>query len=1237
MKKIVTKHFLHGRNAKKLLLTMKLTILFLVASMMHVSASVYSQATKFNFTVENEPIVDVLAQIEETSNFRFFFQREQVNVKKTVSFKANNASVESILEFLFKEESISYKVLEDDLILLASKSSLLLSGNSTFLSLKQVEVKGTVKDKEGNSIPGVNVSEAGTSNGTVTDLEGNFSISVADENATLVFSFIGMKTKTVVVGTSVLINVILEAEDVAIDDVVITALGISREKKALGYAVDEVNSDEIALGGTTNFLKNLDGKVTGVNITSLSADPTSSTYVVIRGATSISGVQNRNSSASAQPLYVVDGVAVGTGGINTSGEIDAGNFMSEMSPDDIESVTILKGASATALYGSEGGNGVIVITTKSGKGMQKGIGVSFNSSLTFDQAYKALPVQSEYIAGEEEFEMDLFSKKSWGPYYSDVTGTHNQWDMAKQEFVDEPVTRRNTENPFLAFLQTGMTATNNVSVTGNYDKGNYRMSYTNMVNKGVVPNTKTTRNTVSFDAGYKVNDKLKVSGNVQYINTYAPNKAILAGRGDVKYSSVLYNIVASTADKQPFSDWATPWIEGSEGLLQNVPYLDFEDYLGNGDETDRANYRPYKGVNPYFIAEEIINTFSRESFIGKVQVEYDIIDNLKLTGRTGLNSTIFHYQKRYPWNINKYLLDGRFDTEDSENSRINTDIFLTYSKTFGKFSVDALGGYNFRISNNQYTRQGGDHLARPNDFSISAISKDDLSTSYSWSTGKYSSLYGTASVGFNNMLYLDLSVRQDYVGITELEKNSSFYPGGSLSWIVSESIKLPSWVNMLKLRGGVAQVGYGIPTYLNVDNYGFSSTWNGTTVGTVYGSVVNPEILPEVNTTYEGGIDARFLNSRVNFNFTVFQKVHANQIQDIPIVSSSGFSSYRTNIGTVTSDGLELALTVVPVRTNDWEWSVSANFTKYVATITELDPAFTEKWIGYGDGSMLRLKEGEEIGSMYAEEGFWRVQSGMYKGQIMLKPDTGTPIENDDPDNRDYLGNMNPEFMMGFTTQLKYKSFSLSMVMSYRNGGVYVSETAKRMNDDGKTPWSLSGDGNYWEGGRSHNGGYAWPDPNNVAFDVVREYNEANGFLNEASYWNGVYVDPSTDYDSQDRNLPDDAYVLNGEDPNSTWYAVVNKIVGNTWDFPQTRTFDATYFKIRNIELRYDIPKIIAGKIKMQAASVSFIARNVYLWTKSGRNEDPETAFSGSGTTQGVAHYTLPSVRQLGFKLNLTF
>ena len=1223
---------------RKLLLIMRLSFVIIFLSLIQVSASTYSQNTKLDIQLENASMKKLFKIIKKQSEFTFVYSVEDIEALDRVNCDFSESTVEEILDYCLKGSSMMYEVREKVIVIVPREELEILPEKILEQQAQKKTISGNVVDENGYPLPGVSIIVKGTNIGITTDINGNYSLEVSDEAEVLVFSFIGMETQEIMISDQLIISVTLFSAAIDLEDVVVTALGISRDKKALGYAVDDVKSEDIAMGGTANYLKNLDGKVTGVTFTSLSSDPTSSAFVVIRGATSLAGLQSGSMAASAQPLYVIDGVPIGTGGIGTNGSVDVGNFMSEISSDDIESVTVLKSASATALYGSEGGNGVILITTKSGKGMKKGIGVSVNSSLTFDQAYKALPVVNSYYSGGREDEMDLSDNEGWGPHYSDVSGDYLQWDMINQEFVSKPISR-STENPLLSFLETGMTVSNNVAVTGNYDKGHFRMSYTNMVNEGIIPSSKTSRNNLAFDAVYNVNDKIKVTGSAQYIKSFVPNKQQVADRysGNVKYASVMFNALYTSPDKQPLSDWSSAWIDGFEGTLQNTPYLDFEDYLGNGDVYDRRNYRPYKAVNPYFAAEEMINTYSRESFNTKAQIDWDILESLKLTGRTGITSTMLNFQQRIPYNVNKYLLDGSFTGTGQQNARINNDIYLSFNKKMGKFSFDAIAGYNLRITNYQNTSLGGKHLARPGDFSISAISKDDLSTSYAWGTGKYSSVYGTASVGINNELYLDVSLRKDWVGITELQKNNSVYPGASLSWLASETLNLPTWVNLLKLRGGVAQVGYGIPTYLNVDSYGFSPTWNGTTIGTVYGSVVNPDILPELNTTYETGIDSRFYDSRLNFSATVFRKVHANQIQDIPIVSSSGFSSYRTNIGTVTSDGVELALNIVPIRTTNLQWSVGANFTQFKATITELDPSFSEKWIGYGDYTMLRLKQDEVMGNLYAEEGFWRVQSGKYKGEIMLKPDTGTPIENDDPDNRDFLGNINPDFMMGFNTQLQYKAFTLDVVMSYRNGGVYVSETAKRMRDDGVSTWTLTGDGELWEGGRSHDGGFTWPDPADVVYDVIRATNEDRNTIDEASYFNGVYVDPTSAYDSQDRNLPDDAYILNGEDPNTTWYQYVDKITGNTWDFPQTRTFDATYFKIKDISITYDIPQSFSSKMNIQSASVSLIARNIYLWTKSGRNEDPESAFGGTGRNQGVAHFIQPSVRQLGCKLSFTF
>ncbi len=1141
---------------------------------------------------------------------------------------------------------------------------LLLTGLFALICLNsfaQINVSGTVTSDDGELLPGVSIVVKGTANGVVTNFEGNYTLGGVPSGATLVFSFVGMETQEVAVDGRTVINVTLVTSSIGLDDVVVTALGISKEKKALGYSVSEVGADELNQGASANFLKSLDGKTTGVNLTSLSSDPTSSTYVVIRGATSIAGVQGVNSSASAQPLYVVDGVPVGNGNVGTTQNLDVGNFMSEMSPDDIASVTVLKGASAAALYGSEGGNGVILITTKSGKGAKKGIGVSVSSSLTVDEAYKALEVQTLYAAGDRADEYETNSSSSNGPFLGGelASGTYRQWSMAEQKFVDAPLVRRADEDPLLAFLQTGLTANNNIAVSGNYDKGSFRFSMTNMQNKGVVPNTKTSRTNIAFGANYKILDNLSISTNASYTNTYAPNKQYIAGRQD--RAGIVEAVYQTTAEKEPYSVWKEAWVKGYEGTVQNMPWIRFRNYTGDNDEYNRLNYQP-RGVNPYYATEEMIKTYSRETVFGKVQLDWDIIEPLRFTVRSGVNKTTFHFQRRNAWDSRDYNTGG-FYTTDQEETRVNTDAFFTFDKSFGDLSLNALAGYNFRYTDNVYNEQGGKNLARPYDYSLAAIAIDQRISNYSWNPSKYSSFYGTVTLGYKNQLYLDATLRKDYVGITKLQKNDAIYPGASLSWITSETLELPDWVNLLKFRGGVAQVGYGIPTFLNTNTYSFAQNWGGATIGTVGGPVVNPDIKSEVNTTVEFGLESAFANNRIMWDFTVFNKEHANQIQDIPIVTSSGFSSYKTNVGTVVSKGIESSLTVVPVRTKDWEWSLTGNFSTFEAEITELDPAFTEKYVGMSDNVMLRLKEGEKIGGMYAEEGFWRVESGKYAGMIMLKQSSGTPIENDEASNRDYLGNYNPDFILGGTTTVSYKAFSLSAVVSYKHGGIYVSETAKIMRDDGKDPWSLSGDEFYWSGGRTNHGGYAWPDYTMINIPSIREKirDDARDF-NDAGFWYGIFVDPRAGdptynkgelIDVEDRTQGDNTwtmtdpvtgettempvYILNGADPYATIWAHNDDIVGNTWDFPQTRTFDATNFKLREVTLTYHIPGSFTQKFGVYGGEFSVIAKNVAFWTKSGRNEDPETSFTGAGQNQGVARFTLPTVRQVGFKLNFSF
>ena len=910
----------------------------------------------------------------------------------------------------------------------------------------------------------------------------------------------------------------------------------------------------------------------------------------------------------------------------------------------------MKGASAGALYGSEAGNGVILITTKTGAKAKKGIGVEVVSSTTFETAYKTMPVQNDYFQGErygsDYYSMDGVS--SWGALAgsAEAAKSYTQWDMLNQKYYEGPLVKRGDSDRMKEFLETGHTLTNSVNVTGNYDKGNYRLSFTNLLNKGVVPNNQTTRNTINFSSTYKITDKASVTSSFSYTKGYTPNKSVVAGR-DVR-TGIVESVYAMSSNLAPLSEFrqANTWIEGYEGIYQNSPWMQ-----QRGDDAIRTDGDRVRNNNPYYVTQDNIREFVTDEVFGKVEFNYQIAEPLRFTLRTGGDLYTIDFEKRIPYD-NRDRSFGEFEATTSKNQRINTDAILTFEKAFGKFDVTANAGYNYRYTYGTSWGFSGQNLLKPNDFRLDGLNKQTLSyLSYSGlGTGRYQSVYGTASVGFNKMLYLDVTGRNDWSGLTEEEIQKHFYPSVSLSWLISETFEMPEWVDLLKVRGGWAQVGFGLGTIPNKNTYGFKPySWNDASLGTVGGALVDPAIEPEINESLEYGLEAVLLKNRLMVDFTMFTEEHKNQIGTIPVVSSTGFPNLRTNIGTVEAKGYEGSVTVVPVLNNDWRWSITGNISTAESEITYMHPKFSSAWFDYADNSMQRLAVGEKMGNLYAKEGWWRVNEGPYAGMKMLKWSSGTPIENDEASNRDYLGNWNPDYIAGISTNLKYKSFSLNILGSYRQGGIYVSETTKILRDDGKSPWSVSGDHYYWEGGRVGAGGFAWPNPDDIEIDVVqKKIDESYEDYNDASYWIGVYVDPRSGADVEDRTLGNETwtdengverpyYIVNGANPNETMYSDPYSIVGNTWDFPQTRTFDATNFKLKEVSLTYSIPVAFTQKFKCQGGSFTVLARNVYFWTKSGQNEDPESAFTGTLENQGVARFIMPQVRSVGFELNLNF
>lgn len=1089
-------------------------------------------------------------------------------------------------------------------------------------------VTGTVKDKSG-PLANVSVVEKSSGKVTTTNQDGKFSLKLTSADATLVFSFIGYKTSEVKLAGTTDITVVLESTVTELSNVVVTALGISRNKKSLAYSVGEVKSEDLVRASNMNLLKSLDGKVSGVNLTNLSSDPTSSVLVNIRGTTALPTTNNANVALKGQPLYVIDGVPVGTQTFTSKDGVDFGNILSQLNPEDIDNITILKGGSAGALYGAEGGNGVVMITTKSGKGAKNGIGVSYNSSAVWDQPFQFIQEQMEYGQGERAFEWQYDNTDTWGPK---LDGTYSglYWDVKQQQWLTRNMTSSN-EDRVKAYLQTGNTLTNNVSIHGNYDKGSFRLSISDLNNKGVMPNTKTDQKSITLNTDYRLNDKMKVSVSTSYIRTYSPNKANSAGSNSI-INSLLFNFPSNL---QPLSEMRDYWLAGYNNIQQNGAIMKDD---GINVDTD----------NPWWVTYEKIHRFSRDNFFGKIQFDWQLSKPLSLLVRTGMENVKEEYEYRQSWgktNIeDKFNIgDGQYVTGTNSSAIYNTDAILTYNKNIGKISLTAVGGANYQYNNNNSLEMTAGKLSTPALFSLANAMPGQLYVSSAgWGTSQSYSVYGSASVGYNNQLFLDVTGRNDWKGILAEEKIQYFYPSASLSWVVSETFKMPEIFNLVKGRFALADVGNGLIRRRSVDTYTYdASDWGAAKTVSINASLVDPNIKAMHSVTKEVGLDVWMLKNLIKFDFTYFVKDQKDQIDNIPTVLGTGYDGMLTNIGDVRSKGYEWGLTFNPIKTKDWNWNISTSFTHYKATITRLSDQFAPNgyvFANYDGKTKVKIAVGEEIGNIYEQNPILRVKTGKYAGMPILDGSGGEFQTSGDERDRGMLGNYNPDYIVGLNTTLRYKQFTLNLVGSLRKGGKYVSVNQQYLESNGRVSTTLgSGPNNpWWMGGRdAEHGGLPWPSEGSSQFEAINNNNDGQSSdWNDASYAKGVFVNPNFTGET-----PGDAdYIVNGADPNNTFYQIPYNSYGDViWDFAATRTYSATNFKMREISLAYTIPNNLTSKYKISNLTLSLIGRNVFQWNESGRHEDPESAFSGVGTGLGVLRATLPSIRSYGIKLSVEF
>ncbi|MBK7870341.1 MAG: SusC/RagA family TonB-linked outer membrane protein [Saprospiraceae bacterium] len=1093
--------------------------------------------------------------------------------------------------------------------LLGLLATMLLS----FSLFSQTTVKGIVTDAESNEpLIGVSIAVKGTSKGTVSDLDGSYAIELAQGENILVFTFVGFKTTEVAVNGQRTLNVNLETSAVGLNEITVTALGISREKKALGYAVQEVKGDAIDKAKDANFINNLAGKVAGVQIVGNPSGIGGSARVTIRGERSL----NINNN---QPLFVIDGVPIANQITGSSGrsnqDVDYGNGAGFVNPDDVESVTVLKGPSATALYGSRANNGVILITTKSGKNV-KGIGVSVNSSVTFEDPLRLPDYQNQYgqgLNGVFEFRdgngggLADGVDESWGPafngqlikQFNSPTANGLRGGDVGNLFVSIGPVNLNaqlaargeiTPTPWVShkdnikdFFETGVTQIHNVAVAGSNDRGDFRLAYTWLDQTGIVPNTDQQRNTIAFNGGYKLSDKLSVRTVINYLNNESGNRPNLSyGTENLMY---LFNCwFSSSIDVSALRDY---WMAGRVGLNQfNFNY----------------NYHD----NPYFQVYENTNGQSIDRVYGYASANYQFTDNLSLMVRAATDVTSEFRDRRRAYSTQRFQL-GNYREEKINFTETNLDFLLSYNKDLSTdFNLSASAGGNLLKQERNISDVSAPQLAVPGVYSLGNSRVALVGTTFH-SEKRINSVYGTTQLGFRRFLYLDLSARNDWSSSLPSDNWSYFYYAANVSGVLTDMFQVSptSPLSFAKVRFGVAQVGNDTDPF-NLDPVYFSQTpVKGQPAYTEQSTLPNATLKPEISTSLEAGFDVRFFNNRIGLDLAVYRTKSKNQILGQPISITSGYGARFINAGLIENRGLEAALNLVPVQlSNGLQWDVDVNFSLNRSEVKELfkDPITGQEITNFvmADRYMtVEARVGEQMGDMYAI-GFARVSNnandkyydptGQYVGHIVYNSQ-GKPIPTD---SRVKLGNYNPDYLMGINNTFRYKGLSLNVLFDIRQGGELYSHTQTVGREGGRIEETLEGRANGYD------------------LSVA-----GNGVIGEGVIQNGDGSFRANDVKLSSRE----------------WHTSIT--LGRR--LLEAMVYDASFVKLREVRLAYTIPNNWLGKMPIRDISLSFVGRNLALWTDVP-HIDPETASTSGGTIiPGVESVALPSTRSWGFNLNFKF
>jgi TonB-linked SusC/RagA family outer membrane protein len=1051
--------------------------------------------------------------------------------------------------------------------------------------LAQKDISGSLADADGPLI-GATIMVEGTSLGTVTDYDGKFAFSVPDDAKNLVFSYTGYKSETMEIGTTVIFEVVLNESGIDLGEVVVTALGVKREKKALGYAVQDIKSEEIAQTRSTNVVNGLSGKVAGLQISAGNV-PGGGSQVTIRGNSSILG--------NNQPLYVIDGVpmegdfAAPIEGASNNNVYGGG--ISEISPDNIESITVLKGANAAALYGSRAANGVILVTTKSGKG-SKGLTVSYSGSFTTERPFITPEFQNIYGGGtggvtwyadgrNGGVDVDNRALEQYQAVYPNAplvgtAGVDESWGApmdGRQVRTwwsgQETAPLVPVPDSWSNFWNTGNTLNNTLSISNNYDTGNFRFSFGNVDQTGLLYNNDYKRNNFRLNIDQELAPKLKVSVSTEYIKSSSDNRQ----------QPVFWEL--STWHHR-HDDW---------GLLRDYEQFMDVHITRDGDEYPYANWQHSFALNRFYEQQNLTAANDKDRLMGNLAFTYEITPKLQLMVRGGTDlwtdtRRSITRGERIKSNTER---TQSFSEDVLRRQETNLDFTLSYNDYFGEnLSISALAGGNHRT--NYFKR----NYIGVNDATINGLYNVANNASQNTNVSRIeekevNSFFGSASFGYKNFLYLDVTGRNDWSSTLPAENNSYFYPSVSLSGVITDALQLNSKIlSFAKVRASWAQVGSDTDPYRLTQVFDPTTSWNATTpLFREQGTIASIGLRPERTTGKEIGTDLRFLGGRIGLDVTLYEQTTTDQIISVAVSRSTGYDSKLINAGKIRNRGVEVVLSGAVIDNPKFGWNVNLNYARNRNSVLELftDASGNELEtivLHSRRGLSLEARVGQPFGTLFGS-GYKRVEGGEFDGQVIYE--NGIPAK--DP-NLKILGNTTPDWIGGIRNEIRLGPVTFSALIDAKIGGDIAEESTSIGHQTGVYPLTAIGREEGVIGVGAVNIGDV-ENPVYVANDIVAPTRSVVGAL-------------------------------------SVRYANEGAI------------FDASYVKLREASISFQLsPKMLDKLGFVRGASISLIGRNLAMLYSNHSNIDPEFNIYG-GNLQGALFYTtVPSTRSFGVNLNLTF